>query len=185
MAATNQLGFLYLAYLSKPSIDRLVYRVIRQRRVRTIVELGVGIGQRARRMIEVAAIHAPPWEVRYAGIDLFEARSASDGPGMTLKTAHRLLTATGARIRLLPGDPYTALSRAANSLVGTDLVVVSSRLDPDSLARAWFYVPRMLGERSQVLIEEQGEPGGPLVLRAISREEIAERAAAALRRRAA
>jgi len=136
-------------------------------------------------MIEVAALDTPVREIRYTGVDLFEARTPSGGPGMTLKTAHRLLTATGARIQLLPGDPYTALARTANSLAGTELVVVSARHDPDLLARAWFYLPRMLAERAQVWIEEARGPGGPAVLRPVGGDEIEARAAAAWRRRAA
>ena len=181
----SQFRLLYFSYLSKPSFDRPVYRAIQKQRARRILELGVGIGLRARRMIEVAAMFTPVGNVHYAGVDLFEARTVAHGRGVTLKTAHRLLSATGARVRLLPGDPFTALSRAANRLEGTDLVVVSAHQDPDSLARAWLYFPRMLGSGSLVLIEETKPSGNGLVLRPVRAAEIADLAAAALMRRAA
>ena len=136
------------------------------------------------RMIEIASrFHSLP-DIRYAGIDPFEARSAMDGPGVTLKMAHRLLHATGARVQLIPGDPFAGLSRKANSLGRVDLLVVSSRLDPRQLAKAWFYVPRLLHEQSVVLIEKL-LPGGHTSVRPAADDEIETLAAAAAGRRAA
>ncbi|OHB84590.1 MAG: hypothetical protein A2V98_23145 [Planctomycetes bacterium RBG_16_64_12] len=149
------------------------------------MELGVGLGQRAVRMIEVAASCSPVREIHYTGVDLFEARAASDGPGMTLKTAHRLLKTTGARIQLLPGDPFTALSRAANGLRGTELLVISEGHDPRSLSRAWFYLPRMLDKGAQVWLEQAEGPDGSLAVRVLGGDQIAELAAAATYRPAA
>ena len=185
MSVTSQLKLFYLTYLSKPPENRLLYRDIHRRRVRKILELGIGAGQRAVRMIEVARLHAPAVQISYTGIDLFEARSAADGPGVTLKLAHRLLKATGVRIQLLPGDPLSALSRAANDLAGTDLVVISSRLDALSLARAWFYVPRLLHDGSLVFVEHPHSGGGGAIYERLSRDEIDRLAAAATARRAA
>ena len=136
-------------------------------------------------MIEAASLHVPQGRIHYTGIDLFEARSSMDGPGVTLKMAHRLLKATGARTQLLPGDPLTALSREANCLTGTDLVIISARQDRSSLARAWFYVPRMLHPGSQVYVEEVGRGGRPPVLRRLAPDEIARLATPAPRRQAA
>jgi len=68
--------------------------------------------------------------VSYVGVDLFEDRSTADAAAqrISLKAAHRLLCSSGARVRLLPGDPYSVLARAANHLGKADLVVVSSEL---------------------------------------------------------
>jgi hypothetical protein len=198
LPTTSRLRSLYLSHLSKPASDRPIYRLVNRRRIRRIVELGVGLGGRAVRMIEAAAFHGPVGDVRYTGIDLFEDRTGSEGPGMPLKTAHRLLKATGARIQLVPmplktahrllkatgariqlvpGDPFTALSRVANGLGGTELVIISAGYDPESLARAWFYLPRMLGEGSQVLVEQAQGPEGRVAVRAVREERIAELAA--------
>jgi len=136
------------------------------------------------RMIEVAAAAAPIKEIHYTGIDLFEARSPSDGPGPTLKRAYRLLQATGARVQLAPGDPFTALARTANSLGPTDLVILSHQQDRASLARAWFYLPRVLHANSLVLAE-QGHPSGELTLRQVFLDEIERMARVASGRRAA
>ncbi|MFH1918551.1 MAG: hypothetical protein ABIP48_01510 [Planctomycetota bacterium] len=185
MPVTSHLKVLYLSHLSNPATDRPIYRAIRQRRIQKIVELGVGDGRRAVRMIEVAGISAPIGQVRYTGVDLFEARTERDGPGMPLKTAHRLLSATGAHVKLVPGDPFSALSRVANGLAGTDLVVISAEHDLDSLARAWFYLPRMLAPRALVLMERPCGESEELTIRLVPRDEVDRLAAVATPRRAA
>ena len=185
LSINNGLRFAYLSYFSQPPSDRPIYRAIRSQRVRRIVELGVGLGQRAVRMIEVAGLFGPRKEILYTGVDSFEARSSYEGPGLTLKMAHRKLKATGARIQLLPGDPLTVLTRSANGLSGTDLIIISDRQDEDSLARGWFFLPRMLHEGSSVFIEEPSSQDGKRVLRQLPSQEIEERAAAACLRRAA
>jgi len=159
MAASSFLQYVRFAYLSKPASDRPLYRAIRSLRPKSIVELGVGIGIRSKRLIQVAQRYAGNDKVRYTGIDLFEGRSANQ-PGLTLKRAHTTLKSLGAKVQLVPGDPFSALARAANALVGTDLVVIGADQDSDSLKRAWFYVPRMLTDNSRVFLEEYQEDEG-------------------------
>jgi hypothetical protein len=128
-------------------------------------------------MIEVASSCQPPASVRYTGIDLFEARP-HDNPGMTIKRAHRILSPLGAKVHLLPGDPFTALSRAANGLTGVDLLVVGADQDRESLAWAWFYVPRMLHERSLVCVEQCDNQHRASGYQLLSRDEVDRLAAA-------
>ena len=176
----GRLRSLYLCYLSKPRGYRPLYRLLRKQRIRRIVELGIGTAERALRMLELCPASD---ETTYAGIDLFEARENGDGAGLSLKEAHRRLAATGAKTRLIPGDPFAALSRAANSLARQDLVVISADQDSEALERAWFYVPRMLHETTVVLREQRSEAGP--VLAAISHDEIAKLARSPRGRRAA
>jgi predicted O-methyltransferase YrrM len=167
----------YLYYLSSPASDRWLYRLMRDRGVSSIVELGVGMGARASRMIEVALSRQRAAAVRYVGIDLFETRP-QDKPGMTIKRAHKVLSPLGARVHLMPGDPFTALSRAANTLAGVDLLVIGADQDRESLAWAWFYVPRMLHEQSLVCLEGRDWRRGRLSYRLVSRSEVDALAAA-------
>ncbi len=135
-------------------------------------------------MIDVAATASGVENVTYTGIDLFESRTSSDGQGVSLKLAHRILLATGARIRLLPGDPFTALlQRAANGLTGTDLVVISADQNAAALANAWFYVPRMLHATSVVFVERVEPAAGTTVLEAVARSQIDVLAGVGVRRR--
>lgn len=184
MAITSRLQAFYLSYLSTPASDHPIYRAICRHQVRRILELGIGTAQRAVRMIQLAGLFRPLPQIEFSGMDLFESRSAADGPGMSLKMAHRLLGRTGARVQLIPGDPYTGLARSANRLHPFDLVVISARLDPQSLARAWFYLPQLLHDRTQVF-QQRLLPGGGTCLRPVAAGEIRTLAAASVLRRAA
>lgn len=185
MSAANLWQYLYLSRFSKPVSDRLLYRVIRQYRPCQLLEIGMGDGQRARRLISVAQRYSPEAEIRYTGIDLFEARPAILEPALSLKEAHRLLKSTGARTHLVPGDPYSALARTANSLGGTQLVVISATHDTSALERAWFYLPRTLAAGAQVFVEQPAPVAGLSVLEQFSSQELERLAAIHTRRKAA
>ena len=164
MTQNELLKYSYLAYLSQPASDRPIYRAIRRYRVRRIVELGVGYAKRAQRMIALASQCQPDGCIWYTGIDLFEDRPA-DRPGITLKLAYQLLrrSAANVQVRLVPGDPFEALARTANSLTNTDLIVISQDQDLESLTHAWSLVPRMLHETTLVFQEHEAA-GGKLQL---------------------
>jgi hypothetical protein len=157
LAILRRLKCFCIANFSQPDSERCLYRAIRRDGASSIVELGLGTARRALRMIEMATTRGQ--HVRYAGIDEFESR-APDRPGLTLKQAYQSLRPTGAAIQLVPGDPLTALARVANSLTGTDLLIVSADVDAASLRAAWRYVPRMLHRHSRVYLEEACADGG-------------------------
>lgn len=185
MNSASLLKFAYLALVSGPAHERKIYRAMRQHAPKSIVEIGIGCGLRAERMIAVALRYAGGERLRYAGIDLFEARPAGN-LGLSLKQAHQKLKATGVQVRLIPGDPLSALARSANALQGTDLLVISADQDQESLQRAWYYVPRMLQESSLVFIEHRKSARGKASLQVANYHEMERLAAAhASTRRAA
>ena len=153
MAGLSRLRLFYLLHLSKPASDRLVYREIRRLKARKVVELGLGTGQRAVQIIEVLKEFHEVRDIHYTGVDLFEARTAADGPGISLREAHCLLKATGARIQLVPGTVGEALSRIANGVSQVDVLVISGRITPEQLSQAWFFLPRMIHAQTQVFQE--------------------------------
>jgi hypothetical protein len=175
---------LYLLYLSQPASRRGLYKAVRVRPVRSIVELGIGLGGRTERILEIAGWKAD--SLRYTGIDLFEGRPGG-APGISLKEAFAQLRLPGVRVQLVPGDPYTALLRVANALVNTDLLLISANQDQESLARAWTWVPRMLTPTSLVFLEEAGPKERETLWRQVASDEIQSLAAVASRshRRAA
>lgn len=161
MSVTSCLRLQYLTRFSKPASDRVLYRIVQQQPPRRILEVGIGTAERALRLLEVAAMHVPIEQVSYTGVDLFESRSSTDEPGVALKTAHRSLRSTGAKIRLLPGDPLSVFSRHANMLGTFDFVVISAGQLPEPSDRGWFYLPRMFEEGTRVLWDEsRGGAGG-------------------------
>ena len=179
MNAASFLRYVHLAYFARPAAERVLFRAIRRQRPARIVEIGLGLADRAQRMIAVAGRYLPPDKsLHYAGIDLFEGRDAA-APGTTLKRAHRLLKASGAAVRLAPGDPFSALARTANALTGTDLLVVSADQDSASLERAWFYVPRMLHPTSLVFVERRPNPQQQAKFEQLTALQIEQFAAAA------
>ena len=172
MPAISRLRRLHLHWLSRPRNDRRIYRAACWQQAREILELGIGTGRRTLRMIEAATEHLSPGEIHYIGIDLFESRDSTNIPGLGLKAAYQRLKTTGVRVQLVPGDPCTALAGIANTLTKVDLMVVSALVDQAALARAWFYVPRILHAESQIFLEEV-RFGGKSAFRAISVEEVA------------
>jgi hypothetical protein len=143
MSQLGTLKYKYLAYLSQPATDRLLYRSIDKRPLRSILEIGVGSGVRAERLIAVTMRHTTDAELCYTGIDLFEDRPAG-AERIGLKQAYQSLRQQHVKVQLVPGDPFAALARISNYITGVDLVVVSGDQDADSMARAWLFLPRMI-----------------------------------------
>jgi hypothetical protein len=186
-ATLNAFKFLrnaYLCYFSQPVADRALYQLLRKRQVMSIVEIGVGNMLRTKRLLEVAAQKTALEQIKYAGMDLFEARAAST-PGLSLKQAHKELKPIGVKVQLVPGDPLSALARCANGLARTDLIVISAG-SVDAMAKAWFYLPRMLHDGSQVFLEEPSDKGQTKfrLLKRLEIEQMASSAARAMRRAA-
>lgn len=136
------------------------------------------------RIINVAQQTLPDSEIHYVGMDLFEGRPATSEPSLSLKVAHQLLRNTGVRVQLVPGQPADSLIRLANSLGKVDLLIVPAELDSPASARVWFFVPRMLHERSLVFVERV-QASGQKTFAIKPRHEIDQLAAAGFSRRAA
>jgi hypothetical protein len=134
--------------LAKPAAERVLFAAIADGAINRIVEIGVGDCSRGRRLIDLSAKYGGE-TVSYCGLDLFE--SAPHGRAtMRLKDAFRKLQMSGAKIKLVPGEPQLTMATCANGLTNTDLIVFGSQFDWESLGPVWMYVPRMLGKRSQV-----------------------------------
>ena len=178
MKSAGWLRSVYLSRFSQPQQDRIIYRALSRSRVTSVLEIGIGTGVRTGRALELALMNAAAGRVRYIGVDLFEARDDRRSH-LTLKQAHQVLVDKRISARLIPGDPYTALSQTANSLGCIDLVIVSADQDQDSLSRAWFYLPRLLHQESLVFVERATAEGN--TIHQLSAAEIAALAHAAPR----
>ena len=172
MAGLSRLRLFYLLHFSKPASDRLVYRELRRKKARKIVEIGMGTAERAVHAINVLKGFHEAAEIHYTGIDQFEARIIGDGQRLTLRDAHRVLKATGARVQLVPGTAGEALSRVANGLKEIDAVIISADQSPEQMAQAWFYLPRMV-HGSTLFFQETALLGGEKTMHLLSRDEIA------------
>jgi hypothetical protein len=139
--------------------------------------------ERTKSLIEVAQRFGKDSTAAYAGIDWFDARPAHE-PRLSVKQAHAALHATGAQVRLIPGDPASSLGRVANAHPNTQLLLIANSVSDDDLVNAWFYVPRMLRADSLVLRESRDAAGQPEWTR-LSMADLATRAERAAVRRVA
>lgn len=144
---------LWTTQFSKPLGERVLYQSIKKEPVSSILEIGLGDGTRCRKLIQFALQFIPNGELKYWGVDLFDARPASE-PKLALKTLYTDLKQFDAKTKLIPGDPFSALARTANSLSGIDLVLLDSHVDATSLSKAWTYLPRTMHEQTRVFRED-------------------------------
>jgi hypothetical protein len=183
VAAVNWFRYTYLARFSRPQGNRQLYRTVKRQQVCRLVEIGIGDVTRSVSLIETAQRFAGYKKVWYTGIDLFEARPDGRAP-LALKEAYRILRATEANIRLVPGMPSVSLASAANAHQNTDLILLGPEVNENDLDGAWFYVPRMLHERSTILSERR-DATGQVSFQNVTRTQIAEWASQDAVRRAA
>jgi hypothetical protein len=183
VAAANWFRYAYLAYFSRPKSARQLYRLVKRQQVRRIVEVGLSDVAFTLSLIEVAQRFAGDQKVAFSGLDWFDARPKQITP-LKLKDAYRTLHSTGASVRLVPGSPAASLAAVANAHQNTDLILISSAIPADELQLAWFYVPRMLHNKS-VILREQISTAGDRSFEWLSLSQIAEWAGRAGGRRAA
>ena len=182
MSQLGTLKYTYLAYLSQPATDRVLYRSIEKRPIRSILEIGVGNGVRAERLLAVAARTESEAELRYTGIDLFEDRPAGT-EHIALKQAYQQLRQKHVKIQLVPGDPFSALARISNYVSGIDLVVVAGDQDAESMTRAWIFVPRMIHAETLVFAQAADARGKLADFVQLTRQQLEELAGLRGRRR--
>jgi thiamine phosphate synthase YjbQ (UPF0047 family) len=173
MMTTGLWQRLWLARMSRPAGERILYRHVLQARPTRILEVGLGSLVRTERMLRAIAPRPGHEPIRYVGVDRFEGRAASDPPGVSLKEAHRRLHAL-ARVQLVPGNADTSLARVCNHLGTFDLVLVSSDNDPRHIERAWFFLRRFVTAASTVFVDGDARGGA---WQAVSLERIDELAA--------
>lgn len=142
-----------LAMFSQPVCDRLIYKLVKKHKCRSFIEIGLDDGKRCESIIRVAGKYGASPNIRYTGVDHFDAREPNQ-PKLQLIDTHRQLKTTNAKIQLVPGDLHSAIARIANSHVRTDMIIISAGFEPQSLAESWFYFPRMLHSGSLVLLQE-------------------------------
>jgi hypothetical protein len=172
VAAAKWFRYFNLAHLSRPKSNRQLYRLVKSAQACRIVEIGISDLARAVSLIEAAQRFAGDKKVWYTGIDLFDARDASQTP-LPLKETYRILRATEANVRLVPGSPASSVAAAANAHQNTDLILIGPDVDVADLTGAWFYVPRMLNESSTILTERRAADS-QTTFTALTRSQIAE-----------
>ncbi len=138
---------------------------IKKTNPRSILEIGLGDGQRGPKIL-AALDNSGEDRIRYTGIDMFEARLG----GLLIRKVHQQISQTGALCKLVPGEPMPALSRTANSLASTDLILIDSMILPNDLDAAWYYFPRMMHAGTQVF--QQVTDGDSMTYRRLDNSKV-------------
>ena len=123
MARLSWVQRLYWRYLSNPVSERALIQHVIETPIASILEIGIGSGERIKRILPLRTLVEGVTQLRYVGVDAFE--SASPGvPHMNLKAAHRMLAESGVKAHLIPGEPTNALSRVAHTVLPSDLIII-------------------------------------------------------------
>lgn len=129
MSRLNWFQRFYWQKLAKPASEREMFRMLLAQPIASVLEIGVGNGQRMKRIVQLAQLKPNVTQLRYVGVDGFE--SAKDGGvHLTLKQAHQQATSLGLRANLIPGDLRSAMPRVAHKIGCSDLIIVDGEFDP-------------------------------------------------------
>jgi len=161
MARLSLVQRLYWRYFSKPVSERALFQYVIENPLVSLLEIGLGSGERIKRVIPLCSLPEGATQIRYVGVDAFE--SALPGvPHMNLKSAHRMLSEFGIKAHLIPGDPTNALARVAHTVLPSDLLIIDGAWCTDSeQSRAindW--LPRLCHSKSAIFAASV--PGGVL-----------------------
>lgn len=170
MSAGALIRSTWVLYFSQPANDRALYKAVKGRTIRSVVELGVGDGKRTTTLFEVLGWKEGNLPLRYTGIDLFEARPTGS-KGLTLKQAFAAIRAESVKVQLVPGTPHDALARCANQLGGTDLLLISADQQASDLEPAWRFVPRTI-HKDTLILREQPAGAGKTVFQPLTFLEV-------------
>ncbi len=114
---------LQIRHFSKPASDRPLLVHLLDHPVRSILEIGIGNGERTQRVIDLAHLPSDVAQLRYCGVDPFE--SAPEGRAhLKLKQAHRLLSERGVKAHLVPGELHASLMRVTHTVQPSELVII-------------------------------------------------------------
>lgn len=176
MSRLNWFQRFYWQRLAKPVSERELFRLLIEKPIASILEVGVGNGERMQRISQLVQLPSGTEQLRYVGVDGFE--SATDGrPHLTLKQAHQRAAQIGFRAILIPGDLKSALPRVAHKTGASDLVIIDGGLDPANphtgVVAQWIH--HITHATSIVLAAS--EPGQPLTVVPVPKQ-VASRAAA-------
>jgi hypothetical protein len=160
MARSSWLQRLYWRYFAKPASCRELFLYTQEHPVGSILEIGIGSGERIRSLLPLCHTPNRVERLRYAGLDPFESR----GEGrLTLKGAHRLLQESGVKAHLVPGDLSSGLVRLAHTVLPSDLVIIDGYWGDGSeqavILERW--LPRLCHLGSGIFVSR--DEGGKLV----------------------
>jgi hypothetical protein len=150
-------------YVSTPRRYRNLFRLVRERRCRTLLEVGTYDGEHARQLIETAALRWPRSEIQYYGFDLFEDLTETDLQREFSKrpppqrAVQARLTATGAQVHLFKGysrETLPQVLRRTDRPRHFDFAVIDGGHSQETVASDWRVVQALVGPESVVVFDD-------------------------------
>lgn len=125
MAKLSWFSKLYWKHLAGPKSDKGLHRLLLDHSFNSILEIGIGSGERTQRVFKLLTPRDPQATLRYTVVDAFESV-----PGhLSLKQAHKMLAEKGVKSTLVPGDLTAALARVGNTVGQHELIIAEGILD--------------------------------------------------------
>ncbi|MGB7344699.1 MAG: hypothetical protein WBD20_10820 [Pirellulaceae bacterium] len=133
----------------------VICRLIKGSGASTVLEIGVGNGERALAMTATLVDANPGKTVRYVAIDMFEM---ADGP-ITLKDFHKQLRGQNVQPTLVPMDVRGGLNRVSSTIGVVDLVLIAEPNQAIDLAEIKSVLRKVASEGTSVyqLTDDQWE----------------------------
>lgn len=176
MSRLSWLQKFYWTHFGKPVEERALISQLIQHPIGSVLEIGVGDGQRMQRIAKLVQLTPGAESLRYIGTDEFE--SAPGGRHLSLKQAHQLATQLGFKASLIPGDACSAIPRVAHKMGACDMVIIDGGLDPSQPLSgpigAWL---NRLAHASSIVLASQ-DCGGTLSLVDLQQLDLPSRVAA-------
>ncbi|MDR3108169.1 MAG: hypothetical protein LBU65_00575 [Planctomycetaceae bacterium] len=123
----NFFHFIYLTHFSKPADERIIYRAIRSKPPRLMVECNIQRGVRMMRMLDlVKRTVTSQNSFEYVCTDPFEGRTEIDGPGLSLRKTHKLISQLNLRHRCIPAPVEVGIMHLSRSVRNVDFLVAAT-----------------------------------------------------------
>jgi hypothetical protein len=145
-----------LLHLSQPAGARPLYRAVRGRPIRKVLEVHLGDARRTYQLIAWLRQQGNEGPLRYAAIDLFEM---AEHPQLELKAFHQSLSKRGVKSLPIPGTLAQGLPRAANAIGTVDLAIFDVPAEELQQGSVQSLLPRVLGSETLVLCRTADEAG--------------------------
>ena len=176
MARLSWFQRIYWQHLAKPAENRPLFRYLLDHPIESVLEIGVGSGERMKQVLSLFSLKADAKQLRYTAVDLFESSEKSHGH-LKLKDAHRILAEKSAKAHLIPGDASNALPRVVHTVMPSDLILIDagwneSTIEGHAIAQ---WLPRLSHQASVIFARSTSKQ--PLLRIETPTESVALRAA--------
>ena len=167
----NIIRSLYLSYFSSPPENRALYQAICRWKPARIVEFGIQRGVRTANMLELVRQFHEVEKIEYFCVDPFESRVVEDGPGLSLRKAHKLFVQSGVRVKPVPGRPEDGLRSLTKQISDVDLLIIATP-SPNWIEMQKPALAELLKPKAQVFIGTSTLDGSPFELHAYTLQQL-------------